>query len=210
MSGAPNQVKTFKSKSLASDGQVAAAVELNTAEWLRRLVCLPWVQVHEEPDVLWCFAGDTWPANSVTHARFQPTTARHRIRKILAHHWEHKVACNWIVGPASQPAGLSKDLRDNGFSCRIHTAGMACDLAKLDAPSALPENVKIEMVDELPSLVPLTSERRQRRHEGRKLIRHAHPEKIWYFSATLAGQPVGETSLLNGAGVGGVYDVEVR
>ena len=184
-------------------------MELNAAEWVRRLGALPWVELHDEPDVLWCFAGDTWPSNGVAHARFKPTTARNRIREILAYHWQHKVACNWTVGTASQPADLSKHLRDNGFSCRIHCAGMACDLQKLGEPPPTPEGVKIEMVDELPSLLPLTTDRRKRRYEGRKLLKKADCDRLWYFSATFDGIPVGETTLFNALDVAGIYDVDV-
>ena len=198
-------------KILNQDEQVAAAVELNSAEWVRRLASVPWVQLHDEPDVLWCFAGDTWPMNSVACARFRPTTARPRIREILAHHWEHKVACNWIVGPMSEPGDLGRHLRDNGFSCRVHCAGMACDLARLNGEAPIPDGATVKQVEELPSLVPLTTERRRRRHEGRKLIAKAQPRSIAYFSASVDGQAVGETALLlDGGGVAGIYDVEVR
>src|SRR5947207_6601157 len=107
--------------------KLAAAVELNSAEWLRLESQLPWVEFHEDSDVLWMFAGDTWPRNTVALARFTSATADRRIKEILAHHLSRKVACNWIVGPVSAPANLSQHLRAHGFSCRIHCAGMACD-----------------------------------------------------------------------------------
>jgi len=189
--------------------QLAAAVELNSAEWIRRLGMLPWVELHDEGDVLWSFAGDTWPSNSVAHARFKPTTAHRRVGEILAQHWEHKVACNWVVGPVSQPADLGRHLKDHGFTCRIHCAGMACDLEKLGPPPPTPDGVTITLLDNPPSLTPLTTERRKRRHEGRKILSQTVPRTIWYFSAAFDGQPVGETALFDGAGVAGLYDVEV-
>src|SRR5436190_23077427 len=118
-------IKIGHSKSQTIQEQLAAAVELNSAEWIRRYRLLPWVRLHDELDVTWCFAGDTWPSNTVACARFTPNTAQKRVREILAHHWAHKVACNWILGPVSQPPTLGKHLRDNGFSCRIHCSGMA-------------------------------------------------------------------------------------
>src|SRR5438128_6878288 len=157
-------MKTIRaSKTTPLDRQLAAAVELNSAEWIRRLRHLPWVTLHDDADVVWCFAGDTWPRNCAALARFKPTTARDRIRQILAIHWEHKAACNWIVGPTSQPDNLTKHLRDSGFSCRIHCAAMACNLESLRDPPAIDSDVKIELVEQPPSLLPLTTDRRKRR-----------------------------------------------
>src|SRR5688500_71673 len=43
--------------------KLAGAVELNTAERLRLEGRLPWVDSHDDGDVLRIFAGDTWPRN---------------------------------------------------------------------------------------------------------------------------------------------------
>ena len=59
-------------------------------------------------------------------------------------------------------------------------------------------------------LVPLTTELRQRRHLGRKTMAQSRPQRIWCFSAAVDGVPVGEAMLCQGAGVGGIYNVEVR
>src|SRR5947207_308412 len=98
-----------------SSENLAAAVERNSAEWIRLQGRLPWVEFHEEPDALWVMAGDTWPRNSVALARFTPATAAERILEILAPHLSRRVACNWIVGPVSEPADLSRQLRAHGF-----------------------------------------------------------------------------------------------
>ena len=121
-----------------STAALGAAVELNSAEWLRLEGKLHWVEFHDEADVIWMFAGDTWPRSTVAHARFTPATADRRIGEILERHLARKVACNWIVGPASQPADLGKHLRTHGFRCMIHCAGMACDLNDVLQPAPLP------------------------------------------------------------------------
>ena len=193
-----------------TDEKLAAAVELNAAERLRLEGRLPWVEFHDDGDAIRAFAGDTWPSNRVALARFTPATAHRRVGEILEQHLQGKVACNWVVGPASQPPDLGKHLRAHGFKCMIHCAGMACDLAKLPPPPPMPQGVIIELKDEPPSLEPLTTERRRHRHEARKAMTAITPRQAWYFSASVDGKPVGETMLLAGESVAGIYEVEVR
>jgi GNAT superfamily N-acetyltransferase len=184
-------------------------VELNTAEWIRLKGRLPWVDWHDEGDVQWIFAGDTYPQNTVILARFSPGSSHRRVAEVLRPHLQHRVACNWIVGPVSQPSDLPHHLRTNGLSCRLHCSGMACDLGALPPPPPMPAGVTVELIDSLPALAPLTTERRRRRHEGRTAMAHMLPRKVWCFSASRDGQPIGETTLIEGAGVAGLYDVEV-
>jgi GNAT superfamily N-acetyltransferase len=188
---------------------VSAAIELNTADWLRLKGVLPWVELHDEPDVTWIFAGDTWPANSATLANFPDATAHHRIAEILERHLEQRTACNWIVGAASRPLDIGKHLKANGFSCRIHCAGMACDLHRLGARLLAPAGVRVELLEAPVSLVHGTTERRRRRAEGRRLMAGHKPRVVWHFLASVDGRPVGETTMLEGSGVAGIYDVEV-
>ncbi len=135
-----------------SDDNLAAAVEFNSAEWLRLQGRLPWVELHDDDDALWVFAGDTWPRNSVALASFSSATALRRIGEILAPHLRQKAACNWIVGPISRPSDLGQHLRAHDFRCMIHCAGMACDLDTLPPAPPVPEGVTVELVVEPPSL----------------------------------------------------------
>jgi len=192
-----------------ADEKLAAAVELNSAERLRLEGRLPWVEFHDDGDAIRVFAGDTWPANLVARARFTPATAHGRVGEILAPHLQNRVACNWVVGPVSQPTDLSQHLRTHGFKCMIHCAGMACDLDKLPPAPPKPESVTIQLADDPPALEPLTTERRRRRQQGRNAMARMTPRQVWYFAASLDGKPVGGTTLCIGAGVAGIYDVEV-
>jgi GNAT superfamily N-acetyltransferase len=192
-----------------SDEAFAAALEFNYAEWLRLQGSLPWVQFHEDADALRLFAGDTWPRNNVALARFSSETAHRRVGEILEQHLRNKVACNWVVGAMSRPPDLGRHLRAHGFRCMIHCAGMACVLDRLPPAPASPDRVKVELVDQPPSLDPLTTERRRLRHQGRGAMTLVKPRKVWHFAANLEGKPVGETTLFRGAGVAGVYDVNV-
>ena len=91
----------------------------------------------------------------------------------------------------------------------IHCAGMACVLDKLPPAPASPDRVQVELVDQPPALDPLTTERRQRRNQGRRIMALVEPRHLWHFAASHDGKPVGETALCCGAGVAGIYDVNV-
>ena len=193
-----------------SKENLAAAVELNSAAHLRLEAHIPWAQFHEEPDVLRIFTGDSWPRNTVALARFTPANADKRIAKILDEHLQHKVACNWIVGPLSQPSDLGKYLCAQGFSCRIHCAGMACRLQDSPPETTLDKDTAVSLVDAPPLLVPLSTELRRKQHEARQIIARLRPRRLWCFSATVKGVPAGETIICAGAGVAGIYSVVVK
>jgi GNAT superfamily N-acetyltransferase len=206
---APGSKATCDRRSSSLDEKLAVAVELNSAELLRLEGRLPWVEFHDDGDAIWAFAGDTWPGNSVALANFTDQTAHRRVGEILERHLQAKVACNWVVGSASRPSDLGRHLRDHGFRCMIHCAGMACDLDNLPPAPPAPKGVVIQAVDDPLMLFPLTTDRRKRHAEGRKAMSQMTPRQIWNFAATENGKPVGETFLCLGAGVAGVRDVEV-
>lgn len=209
--GAKNKFSRRTSQTIASpsDADLAAAVELNNAERLRLEGRLPWVEFHDEGDAIRVFAGDTWPENRVALARFATGDAHRRVGEILAPHLKQKVACNWVVGPVSQSPELTQQLRVHGFSCRIHCAGMACDLTKLLFTPPSLDGLSITLTDEPALLEPLTTEHRRQQHKGRSALSRLMPRQVWFFSASAGGQPVGETVLILGAGVAGIYGVEV-
>ena len=192
-----------------ADALLAAEVELNNAAMLRLRGRLPGVELHDDKDVIWLFAGDLWPRNSVALSRLTPRTADRRIGEILERHLASKVACNWVVGPLSKPAGLTGHLRSHGFSCRIHCAGMACMLENNPPVRRCPDDISIALAKEPPVLRPLTTELRQMRYRGRSLLGGMRPHQVWYLAATSNGKAVGETALFSADGVAGIYDVEV-
>jgi GNAT superfamily N-acetyltransferase len=192
-----------------SDQDLAAAVELNQAHWLRLEGQLPWVKFNDDGDVLRVFAGDTWPRNRVALARFLPATAHQRIGEILAPHLEHKVACNWVVGPISEPPDLGRHLRAHGFHCMIHCPGMSRDLGTLPADPGCPAGFKIRPADQPARLRPLTTERRRRNYEGLTSVVRQSPRPLWFFIASQGDRQVGGAVLLTAAGVAGIYGVEV-
>jgi GNAT superfamily N-acetyltransferase len=145
----------------------------------------------------------------VGQARFTPESAHRRVGEILAAHLRHKVACDWVVGPVSQPANLSQALKAHGFSCRIHCAGMACDLNARREKPGLPPGAEIQESNVPARIYPLTTERRRALHQGLTLVGEFKPRTVWHFSAHVDGKAVGRSMLQTGAGVAGIYGVGV-
>jgi len=187
---------------------LAAGVEQNAAEWVRLQGCLPWVEWHDDGDAQWVFAGDRWPRNSVALARFDPKVAYPRVGQILAYHLEKRVACNWVIGPATEPPTLHEHLRAHGFRCMMHCAAMACDLGRI-RPVSIPRHVRIRLTETAPALQRLTTERRRLRQQGKTMMAQFSPKQVWHFAAHVNDQTVGETTLCVGAGLAGLFDVEV-
>ena len=192
-----------------SDKDLAAAVELNQAHWLRIEALMPWVHFRDDGDSLRVFAGDTWPRNRVALARFNSASVQQRVSEILAPHLKAKVACTWIVGPLSEPPDLEQHLRAQGFHCMIRCAGMARELKSLPPAPPEPPGVQIEPMDEPALLQPLTTERRRQRHHALTVAARLKPPEVWHFIARHKNRHVGGTTLLCAAGVAGIYGVEV-
>jgi len=192
-----------------TDTSLAAAVELNAAEWVRLQGRLPWVEWHDDGDAQWVFAGNTYPRNSVALARFAPEAARRRINEIVEYHARRGAPCNWVTGSVSGPDSLPQELRASGFKCMIHCSGMACDLDRIRKISKAAVTARLQPVEEGLALQPLTTERRRLRQNGKTSMAQLEPKQVWHFGAFVGDRPVGETSLCTGAGVAGVVDVEV-
>jgi GNAT superfamily N-acetyltransferase len=191
------------------DARLAAEVERNNAALLRFHGRCPWVELHEDNDVVWLFSGDSWPRNSVALARFTPKTANRRVGEILAHHLKQKVACNWVIGSCSAPADLPGHLRAHGFTCIVHCAAMARELDGGPPALRVPVGASIKWMDEPTVLEPLTTELRRLRYRARAYLIGLKPRRIHVVGATVDGKTVGETTLFISGKTAGIYGVRV-
>ncbi len=197
---------------------LAVAVEENLRAWvLAQAESVPGVELHQDPGVTWIFTTAPAPGNTVMSARFaDKNEAVRRATKILDYHLVRGASSHWTIGPATTPVDLGPAvLRPLGYSCRIHCAGMHCDLTR-DVPAQLPVKsavgVDVRIESERPLFEPVTTERRRRQ----KAIAHGmgtrQPQRIWYFGAWLDGKAVGRTTLFApepADSPAGIYDVEV-
>jgi GNAT superfamily N-acetyltransferase len=191
------------------DAALAAEVERNNAALLRFHGRLPWVELHDDKDVVWLFSGDSWPRNSVALARFTDRTAKFRVGEILAHHLKHKVACNWVIGAVSKPPELPHHLKSHGFTCIVHCAAMARPLHGEKPALRVPVGASIDWMEKPTLLEPLTTILRRVRYRARESLLALRPRKIHIVGASVEGKTVGETTLFISGKTAGIYGVRV-
>ena len=206
---AVSQAQDQDCKDLTEHSRLAEEVELNNAALLRFHGRLPWVELHEDKDVVWLFSGDSWPRNSVALARFTDQSASRRVREILARHLRQKVACNWVIGPCSKPVELARHLKSHGFTCIIHCAAMARLLDGGKPALRVPVGATLQWMDKPTLLEPLTTELRRIRYRARETLLALKPRKIHIVGATVEGKTVGETTLFISRKTAGIYGVRV-
>lgn len=203
------EMQTSESTSSATLSQ-AAAVEWNQVARVRWMARVASVESHDDGDVFWTYCpGELWPGNQIVGAQFAASIARARVAELLRHHLERRAACNWVIGSATVPKELGVILRENGFSCRIHCRAM---VAALDAqPDCLASilGVDFQRSDVPMPMQPVTTSRRRAQFEGLVEVGRLRPQRVWYFGAIDSSIPVGTATLFEGAGVAGIYDVEV-
>lgn len=194
---------------------LVAAVEENVGEWTRLKGRLPGVELHDDGDVVWIFSTTPGRGGAVSLARFSPEAADARIAGILAYYRPHLTPAVWWAGPASAPADLGRRLRAHGLWCQRYLPGMAVDLHAMSTDFRAPKGLEIRALQDFsifrehqhPFLGPSTTARRRTLIEGVSLMTKHEPARAWHFVASLAGLPVGCSTVFLGAGVAGLYHV---
>jgi len=194
------------------------AVEDNLRDWvLAQANSVPGVELHRDAAVTWTFTSEPAPGNTVISARFaDEAEAVRSATEILDYHLVRGASSHWTIGPATTPFNLGPAvLRPLGYSCRIHCAGMHCDLTH-NVPAQLPvksaRGVDIRIESERPLFDPITTDRRRRQKAIADGMAAHRPQRIWYFGAWLDGKAVGRTTLFApepASAPAGIYDVEV-
>jgi ribosomal protein S18 acetylase RimI-like enzyme len=130
---------------------------------------------------------------------------------------EHEVPFMWTVGPFTQPSDLGERLESHGLSHADDLPGMAVDLHALDEDVSFPSGLVIERVGDTKvlrecievmrvgfELPELTSEVF---FEAFTAVGLDEESPLRSYVGRLDGQAVAASSLLVGAGVGGIYNV---
>jgi len=96
-----------------------------------------------------------WP-NFILSSDFENDKTDNSIQEIITRIKNDDIPSDWLVGPKSNPKNLCNFLEINGFTKKYSLAGMAIDLTKLSKIIDIPQNVRIELVDNNDLLIKWT------------------------------------------------------
>ena len=124
---------------------VIEAIEENLVDAAMAMGRTPDGVVLRGSDVAWVYTGYA-ALNRVLRARFTEAEAEDRVAEIAECFQKWNAPVTWIIGPSTWPPQLPDALRDNGFTCRETTSGLAADLRPaLPAPPVIP-GFRIELI----------------------------------------------------------------
>jgi len=197
---------------------VVEALEQNQWELFRAVAHRGGAELQDDGEVLWWVTGvEAAPFNGVLHARLTPDRADDAIASVAATLDSRGAPWSWYVGPASLPLDLADRLLGQGFRAIDVLPGMA---APLDADlSTEGHELRFEQVREEPSLSafgtllglafdmpPAVVEPFLRLLD---VAGSGGPPDIRNYVAFDDGEPVACGSLVQAAGVAGLYNIGV-
>ncbi|MHB1485416.1 MAG: GNAT family N-acetyltransferase [Saccharofermentanales bacterium] len=89
-----------------------------------------------------------WP-NFILHTKFTDDKINEQIKQVVEMIKSGELPDEWLVGPKSCPLGLSEHLFKNKFIKKYEMAGMAIDLTKFVINVSVPQDLRIQVVDNI-------------------------------------------------------------
>ncbi len=193
------------------------AIEGNQFALWRDRARLPWIELHEEPDLLWVTSESPLHAtNCVLCAAWNGEVDQHieaTLRLFRARH----VPMAWWIGPSSRPSDLGRYLRAHGLALVIEEPGMAADLSTMELEAPAPAELTMLRVDGNRALrqwmkafsAAFDVSRSVQRVvlEMESELGFGQEQARQLYLGLWQGKPVATTMLLLGAGVAGLYAV---
>jgi len=89
-----------------------------------------------------------WP-NFILNINFTEEKIGDQIEQVITQINTGDLPDEWIIGPKKNPVDLCEYLIKYGFVKKYEMSGMAIDLSKLDEKVSIPQNVRIQIVDNI-------------------------------------------------------------
>ncbi|MEM7050626.1 MAG: GNAT family N-acetyltransferase [Acidobacteriota bacterium] len=196
----------------SSEEGARAAVEANMAEFVKQWNRWSGIEVHDDPEILQTVCDVPFPLfNNISRARLPEGREDQILDRILA---RSSAPLMWWIGPTTRPLDLADRLRARGLEQGDDLPGMALDLADLPSVPEVPD-LEVRRVENDADLAAWSD-------VGAvgfgfpdfatapflDLFCAIGTEPPWHhFVARADGRPVATASLLEGAGVAGLYNV---
>jgi GNAT superfamily N-acetyltransferase len=177
------------------------------------------MEVHDDPDMLWCITNVPFPLfNSVFRARLEPQNVDAVVETTLSRYKARNVPMMWWTGPTTRPKNLGTILEANGLvNEEGDSPGMAIDLRALNESLNRPAGLEVEPVNNEESLrkwnETMTAAAPMPEFVSKPMFDlfitlgfdKASPARN--YCGRLNGEVVATSSLFLGAGVAGIYNV---
>ena len=200
----------------ASREALWAAMEANGIAYFRGFACLPQMQFHQAPDLIW-FLANSAPGNYIMGSRLDSQNLDARIQDVLAQLRPRVSRLHWVVLPVDRPSDLPQQLEAHGLRQHGGMPWMAADLTTLPADVPLPASFHIERVQDEQQLqtwlrasaagFEITVEEAQPYYDAYACLGFAPDAAFQHYIGYLDETPVVTSTLLLADGLAGIYDV---
>ena len=203
-----------------SDEALLAAIDLNWRASARAFGLAPTTVIRDDDELFWYVTGlPSGAFNSIMYANLPtPTQIDAAVEALHALRQRHGVPIGWLIGPASRPTDLGRQLQARGLQHKLDLTPMARSLDALP-PAERVAGLTIERVGD-PAAYEAWIVAEQRGFEAaandetgladlRRAMGIGHGFPLHHFLGRLAGAPVATATLLPAGGIGGIYDVSV-
>jgi len=102
-----------------------------------------------EKSISWVKTFPTFWPNFIFNANLEDYEIGEQIEQVVTRMKSGELPYEWVVGPKSNPVNLYEYLNLYGFEKQYDMSGMAIDLMKLDSKVTIPQNIKIQVVDNI-------------------------------------------------------------
>lgn len=180
---------------------------------------LPHGELHETPELLWFFTGQSGP-NGVLRTRLASDTREYveaKIAQIISFFKARQASFDWSIGPTTRPANFAAFLQARGFTYDNYSTGMAVDLLSINEDIPVNRELVITEIEDSETLKILrsieikgfgSSPETAQKYYATYISAGFGTGKPWHhYLGWLHGEPVAMASLLFHAGVAGIYGV---
>jgi len=202
-----------------SEPELVQAIENNMFEFFMTFRRWPRMELHDDPDMLWCITNVPFPLfNSVFRARLEPQNVDAVVETTLSRYKARNVPMMWWTGPTTRPKNLGTILEAHGLvNEEGDSPGMAIDLRGLNESLNRPAGLEVEPVNNEESLrkwsETMTAAAPMPEFVSKPMFDlfitlgfdKASPARN--YCGRLNGEVVATSSLFLGAGVAGIYNV---
>ena len=195
------------------------AIDLNWRASARAFGLAPTTVIRDDNELFWYVTGlPSGMFNSVMYANLAPERIDAAVEELYALRAAHGVPIGWVIGPASRPLDLGRQLEARGLEHLVTLTPMTVSLGGLPLPAPVTGLTIGRVRTPADYEAWVVAEHRGFEEEGdgesglaalRRTMGIGHGYPLYHFLGRLDGAPVATATLLPAGGIAGIHDVSV-